>query len=179
MAYGCTRRLSLWSALFNADRRYEPNPERTAEWNRGAYLVEALGHCGECHTPRNAFFALDQRRKFAGGIEAGWRAYNITPDRRSGIGAWSDADLFDYLAEGHAAGHGTASGPMGEAVDMSTRYLRGAKRASSDPTRNMPAFGDTYTNDEVASIANFVIARYGAQASELTAERVAQLRRED
>ena len=72
--------MGLWSALFNANRRYEPNPERSAEWNRGAYLVEALEHCGECHTPRNVLFALDQRWKFAGAIQAGWRAYNITPD---------------------------------------------------------------------------------------------------
>lgn len=264
--------MGLWSALFNADRRYEPNLARSAQWNRGAYLVEALEHCGECHTPRNVFLAQDQRNKFAGAIQAGWRAYNITPDSRSGIGAWSDTDLMNYLGEGHAAGHGTASGPMGEAVDMSTRYLKpsdlramvvylrsvgqvtsndlpvakatpaplahplvgkdgdfaqrgqliyagacagchgwtgmtslvplasltgsravndptainvaqvimhGAKRDSSDPARNMPAFGDTYTNDEVASIANFVTARYGAQPSELTAERVARLRQQD
>jgi mono/diheme cytochrome c family protein len=65
------------------------------------------------------------------------------------------------------------------AINVAQVIMHGAKRASSDPTRNMPAFGDTYTNDEVASIANFVIARYGAQASELTAGRVAQLRRED
>jgi mono/diheme cytochrome c family protein len=65
------------------------------------------------------------------------------------------------------------------ASNVAQVIMHGAKRDSSDPTRNMPAFGDTHTNDEVASIANFVTAHYGAQASELTAERVAQLRRED
>ncbi len=85
--------MSMWSALFNPDKRYEPNIDRSPEWNRGAYLAEAMGHCGECHTPRNSVFALNNRRKFAGAVQAGWRAYNITPDRSSGVGAWSDADL--------------------------------------------------------------------------------------
>src|ERR1700691_4216476 len=85
--------MSLWSAFFNPDRRYEPNPDRSPEWNRGAYLAEAMAHCGECHTPRNLAFALNNRQKFAGAVQAGWRAYNITPDRSSGVGAWSDADI--------------------------------------------------------------------------------------
>jgi mono/diheme cytochrome c family protein len=76
-----------------------------------------LAHCGECHTPRNLAFALDNRRKFAGEVTAGWRAFNITADKGSGVGAWSDEDLAAYLATGHASDHGTAAGPMGEAVD--------------------------------------------------------------
>ena len=116
--------MGIWSVLFNPDKRYEPNVERSAEWNRGAYLAEAMGHCGECHTPRNLFFALNNRQKFAGAVQAGWRAYNITPDRSSGVGAWSDADLMHYLSMGHADGRGTASGPMGEAVDESLSHLK-------------------------------------------------------
>jgi mono/diheme cytochrome c family protein len=53
-----------WSLLFNADRRFEPHDDRSPEWNRGAYLVEAMAHCGECHTPRNLFQGLDNRSKF-------------------------------------------------------------------------------------------------------------------
>jgi mono/diheme cytochrome c family protein len=116
--------MSLWALFFNPDKRYEPNSDRTAEWNRGAYLVEAMGHCGECHTPRNLAFALNNRQKFGGAVQAGWRAYNITPDKGSGVGAWSDADLAAYLSTGHAAGRGTASGPMGEAVDESLSRLK-------------------------------------------------------
>ena len=112
-----------WSAVFNRDTRFAPNTARSAEWNRGAYLVEALAHCGECHTPRNIGFALDNRNKFSGAVAAGWRAFNITSDKATGIGNWSDADLAAYLSTGHATGHGTASGPMGEAVDHSFRYL--------------------------------------------------------
>jgi mono/diheme cytochrome c family protein len=109
----------IWSFLFNADSRFAPNTTQSPEWNRGAYLAEALAHCGECHTPRNLAFALDNRRKFAGALTAGWRAYNITSDKGSGIGAWSDDEMFAYLSAGHALGRGTASGPMGEAVDAS------------------------------------------------------------
>jgi len=115
--------MGIWSLLFNPDRRFEPYPAQSAEWNRGAYLVEAMAHCGECHTPRTLFQALNNRRKFAGATQAGWRAYNITADQNSGVGAFSDADLSAYLATGHADGHGTAAGPMGEAVDKSLNQL--------------------------------------------------------
>jgi mono/diheme cytochrome c family protein len=113
----------FWSALFNPDTRFAPDSDRSPEWNRGAYLAEALAHCGECHTPRNLAFALDNRKKFAGALTAGWRAFNISSDKATGIGGWGDEDLADYLAIGHADGHGTASGPMGEAVDHSFSQL--------------------------------------------------------
>ncbi|MGB6891726.1 MAG: cytochrome c, partial [Xanthobacteraceae bacterium] len=82
-----------------------------------------MGHCGECHTPRNLAFALDNHRKFSGAVTAGWRAYNITADKESGIGDWSDEDVYLYLSTGHANGHGGAAGPMGEAADDSLSYL--------------------------------------------------------
>ena len=66
--------MMFWSALFNPDTRFEPDTSKSVEWNRGAYLAEALAHCGECHTPRNLAFALDNRQKFAGTVTAGWRA---------------------------------------------------------------------------------------------------------
>jgi mono/diheme cytochrome c family protein len=113
----------FWSALFNPDRRFEPDTSKSPEWNRGAYLTEALAHCGECHTPRNPAFALNNRQKFAGAVTAGWRAFNISSDKNTGVGAWSDDDLVSYLSIGHAPGHGTASGPMGEAVDHSLSHL--------------------------------------------------------
>src|ERR1035441_1571591 len=85
--------MGIWSALYNSDRRFEPLENRSPEWNRGAYLVEGLGHCGDCHTPRNIAQALDNRRKFGGAVADGWQAYNITSDPVSGIGKWSDAEL--------------------------------------------------------------------------------------
>jgi mono/diheme cytochrome c family protein len=115
--------MMFWSALFNRDKRFEPDTSKSPEWNRGAYLAEALAHCGECHTPRNLAFALNDRRKFAGAVAAGWRASNISSDKATAIGGWSNEDLVSYLAIGHAPGHGTASGPMGEAVDNSLSQL--------------------------------------------------------
>ena len=115
--------MGIWSTLFNANERFKPDTEKSVEWNRGAYVAEALAHCGECHTPRNLAFALNNRKKFAGALTAGWRAYNISSDQDGGVGAWSDEELTAYLARGHAAGHGSAAGPMGEAVDESFSQL--------------------------------------------------------
>jgi mono/diheme cytochrome c family protein len=118
--------MSFWSTMFNSDKRFEPNTERSAEWNRGAYLAEAMAHCGECHTPRTIAFSLDNRQKFAGAKQAGWIAYNISRDRETGIGGWKPEEIAQYIGSGHAAGRGTADGPMGEAVEYSLRYLTAA-----------------------------------------------------
>jgi mono/diheme cytochrome c family protein len=136
--------VSFWSALFNPDTRFEPDTSKSPEWNRGAYLAEALAHCGECHTPRNLAFALNNRQKFAGAVTAGWRAFNISSDKNTGVGAWSDEDLVSYLSIGHATGHGTASGPMGEAVDHSLSQLAPEDiRAMVAYLRTVPATAST------------------------------------
>jgi mono/diheme cytochrome c family protein len=260
--------MGIWSAFYNPAQRFEPNENRSPEWNRGAYLVEALGHCGDCHTPRNLAQALDNRRKFAGALTAGWHAYNITPEPVAGIGNWSDDEVVQYLQSGHAAGHGTAGGPMAEEVEASSSrlthgdlraivtYLRtvpvarsseleGIKTAAAsesakvigtsfdpvgkqiyagacaschgwsgesllasyatltgdrtvnDPSAvnvaqtvllgggrqvekglTMPAFGQAYSDVEIAAVANYVTSRFGNAPSHLTAEDVAKLRQQ-
>jgi mono/diheme cytochrome c family protein len=115
--------MAIWSTLFNPNERFRPVPEQSPEWNRGAYLVEAAGHCAECHSPRNLMQALDQRKKFGGGVAEGWNAYNISSDKVSGVGDWSPEELVAYLSTGHARGRGVASGPMGEAVELSLSRL--------------------------------------------------------
>jgi mono/diheme cytochrome c family protein len=115
--------LRAWKLLFVPGQRLQPDPQRSPEQNRGAYLVEALGHCGECHTPRNKLYGLDSKQKFAGAVTAGWKAYNITSDRTVGIGGWSDQAIADYLTKGFAQDHGPASGSMGEAVEYSLSHL--------------------------------------------------------
>ncbi|HVD84838.1 MAG TPA: cytochrome c, partial [Bradyrhizobium sp.] len=92
--------MGFWSALFNPDTRFQPDTSKSPEWNIGAYLAEALAHCGECHTPRNLAFALNNRLKFAGAVTAGWRAFNISSDKTTGVGAWRDDDLVSYLSIG-------------------------------------------------------------------------------
>jgi mono/diheme cytochrome c family protein len=271
LAFPFNQRWSMifWSALFNPDRRFEPDTSKSPEWNRGAYLTEALAHCGECHTPRNLGFALNNRQKFAGAVTAGWRAFNISADKNTGVGAWSDEDLVSYLSIGHADGHGTASGPMGEAVDHSLSYLAqqdiravvgylrsvpaiastdlpatvappappshkdggstpdprgkmvfegacvschgwtgespvspfatltgawavndpsatnvaqivisGTRRHVPEGAISMPAFGATHSDAEIAAVANYVTARFGSKASQLTAKDVAELRKQ-
>jgi mono/diheme cytochrome c family protein len=113
----------FWNLLYNPDRRFAPDASRSAAWNHGAYLVEVLGHCGECHTPRNFAMAVDNGERLAGAMEEGWLAYNLTGDRVHGLGGWSDAQLAQYLATGYAEAHGPASGPMAEVVEDSLRYL--------------------------------------------------------
>jgi len=85
--------------------------------------VQALGHCGQCHTPRNWTLGLQNSRAMAGAKQAGWMSYNITSDRAHGIGGWSDDALAQYLSTGTAPGHGPASGPMAEVISNSLRYL--------------------------------------------------------
>jgi mono/diheme cytochrome c family protein len=259
----------VWSWFFNANSRFQPNIARSPQWNRGAYLAEALAHCGECHTPRNLAFALNNRRKFAGAVAAGWHAFNITSDKAAGIGGWSDEDVLAYLSTGHALNHGTATGPMGEAVDQSFSllskadiaalviYLRsvpaisarnlpamiatpappppdgggatadalgkkvfqeacvschdwtgvsaispyatiagaravsdraatnvaqivisGTRRLTPHGVISMPAFGATYTDNEIAAVANYVTGRFGSEPSKITVKEVMDLRGE-
>jgi mono/diheme cytochrome c family protein len=115
--------MAFWNLAFLSDQRFAPDPAQSAAVNRGAYLATALGHCGECHTPRNLAFALESRREFAGEVVVGWRAYNITADKRSGVDDWSDAQLASYISSAHAQDRGSAAGPMAEAVENSLQYL--------------------------------------------------------
>lgn len=163
--------MTFWSAFFNENARYEPNTAESPEWNRGAYLAEALAHCGECHTPRNLAFALDNRRKFAGAIAAGWHAFNITSDHGSGIGAWSDEQVASYLSQGHASGRGTAAGPMGEAVDESfSRLFPSDIKSLVVYLRSIPAIASS----EPATIAPPApaAAKGGVETSDLMGRRV-------
>jgi mono/diheme cytochrome c family protein len=115
--------MAFWNLAFLRERRFAPDPAQSAAVNRGAYLATALGHCGECHTPRNLAYGLEGGREFASDVLVGWRAYNITSDKRFGVGAWSDAQLASFLSSAHAQGHGSAAGPMAEAVENSLQYL--------------------------------------------------------
>jgi mono/diheme cytochrome c family protein len=146
--------MALWNTVFLKEHRFEPDPSLNAQENRGAYLASALGHCAECHTPRNVAFGLQSGQQFAGAVLQGWKAYNITSDKRFGVGAWSDRDLADYLNTGHADGHGSAAGPMGEAVEHSLQYLTPQDTAALVAyLRKVPARPGTAGNEVNASPA--------------------------
>lgn len=119
--------LPAWNALFLDNRRFVPAADHDQDWNRGAYLANALGHCGECHTPRNFAYALRDGQALHGAITRGWKAYDITAGA-TGLAAWSAADVEAYLERGHAAGHGSATGPMLEVVAYSTSQLTAQDR---------------------------------------------------
>ena len=112
-----------WKLLFVGSKPFEPDPARGAVWNRGAYLVNGLTHCSECHTPRNLMFARKQNEALSGGVVDGWKAWNISSDKETGIGLWTDAQLVSYLSAGYAPGHGAASGSMRQAIDLSLSQL--------------------------------------------------------
>jgi mono/diheme cytochrome c family protein len=105
--------LAAWKALYFRAGRFQPDPSQDALWNRGAYLVEAVAHCGACHTPRNALGAEKGRHVLAGGVVEGWNAYAL--DRSSPAPVpWNADSLFEYLRHGWHAEHGIARGPMSE-----------------------------------------------------------------
>ncbi len=112
--------LPLWNALYLPPVGFKADPGRDESWNRGAYLANALGHCGECHTPRNAAYALKAGHALAGAVTRGWKAYDITP---TGLAGWTAEALEAYLATGHAPNHGIAAGPMKAVVAFDTGQL--------------------------------------------------------
>ncbi|VEA73233.1 Gluconate 2-dehydrogenase cytochrome c subunit precursor [Serratia rubidaea] len=102
--------MRLWKLFNFSAGELQPDPAKSDQWNRGRYLVEALAHCGTCHTPRTLTMGMDEDNAFAGGDLGGWTAYNITPDQRAGIGSWSQQELVDYLKTGNVAGRASAAG---------------------------------------------------------------------
>jgi mono/diheme cytochrome c family protein len=115
--------LTFWKWMFLDEHRFRADPARSESRNRGSYLSTALGHCGECHTPRNILMGMSTGKAFAGAEVSGWDAYNLTSDPASGLGEWTDTQLQQFLSTGHAENHGPAAGPMADVVENSTRYL--------------------------------------------------------
>jgi mono/diheme cytochrome c family protein len=114
--------LFVWRELFFRPGTFVANPAHSPEWNRGAYLVEGPGHCGECHSPRNALGATETSASLSGGQVQQWVAPNISSDPLSGIGDRSIADIATFLRKGSYRTMGVAFGPMQEVVHDSLRY---------------------------------------------------------
>ena len=119
--------LKLWNAVFLEKHVFEPHADHDAGWNRGAYLVQGLGHCGACHTPRGVGFqerALDERSKsfLSGSRIDNWFAGNLSGDTNAGLGRWSEADLAMFLKTG-ANRHASAFGSMTDVINHSTQGM--------------------------------------------------------
>jgi mono/diheme cytochrome c family protein len=100
-----------WQLLFFNDSRFEPDAAKGEQWNRGAYLVDGLGHCGSCHTPRNLFGAEKSQQALAGGMAEGWDAPALNSASPAPV-PWTEDALFGYLRNGWDPAHGVAAGPM-------------------------------------------------------------------
>ena len=117
--------LAVWRTLFFEPAPFQPNPKQSAEWNRGAYLVQGLGHCAACHSPRNALGATLGVSDLSGGLMpvVNWYAPSLVNDRETGLASTSLADIVRLLQTGQN-GQASTSGPMAEVVQHSLQHLR-------------------------------------------------------
>jgi mono/diheme cytochrome c family protein len=114
-----------WNMLNFTPGEFKPDPAKSAEFNRGAFLVEGPAHCGLCHTPRNFMGGDKDSQLLQGAALQGWFAPNLTMDKRLGLGDWAEAEIVDYLRTGRTA-RAAASGPMAEVVAYSTSQMTDA-----------------------------------------------------
>ena len=116
-------RMSLigWNFLNFTKGEFQPDPAKSSDWNRGAYIVQGLGHCGSCHTPKSLTGGDKNGQFLQGGTLDNWYAPDITADAHKGIGSWSSDDIVQYLKTG-ANRFGIASGPMAEMVEKSSQH---------------------------------------------------------
>jgi mono/diheme cytochrome c family protein len=104
-----------WKLLFFRPGRFQPDPAKSLEWNRGAYLAEGPSHCGACHTPRNLLGAEKASAPYAGAVIDNWIAPPLTAANPTPV-VWNEQELYDYLRTGISRFHGTSAGPMGPVV---------------------------------------------------------------
>jgi mono/diheme cytochrome c family protein len=119
--------LIAWNALYLKKGEFQPNPQQSAEWNRGAYLVNGLGHCAACHTPRNMLGASKSGKDLHGGEIDNWVAPDLTGNERTGLGRWSADEIAEYLKTGRNA-HANAGGAMAEVITYSTSLMSDGDR---------------------------------------------------
>jgi mono/diheme cytochrome c family protein len=137
--------LRAWKAAYFRPGVYRPDPSKSVEWNRGAYLVEGLAHCGACHTPRNALGAERDDRALGGGEAEGWHATSLAADSPA---RWTADELYIYLRYGRDPAHGTAAGPMADVTHNLSDVAESDVRAiavyvvSQMPAGNAPAAGN-------------------------------------
>jgi mono/diheme cytochrome c family protein len=128
-----------WNYLFFRPGIFQPDQQKSAEWNRGGYLVEGAAHCGACHTPKNMFGANRRSRAYGGGAVDGWFAPRLDNAARGGLKSWSVDDIVEYLASGRN-GRSHAGGPMVDVVRHSTSLMSDADvRAIAVYLKDLPA----------------------------------------
>jgi len=115
--------MGAWRELYFSEGTFKPDATKTAAWNRGAYLVEGLGHCSDCHSPRNLLGGIEKSKDFNGAVIDGWFALDLTSDIATGLGSWSADEIATYLKTGVYRGRTTTLGPMAEVIRNSLSHL--------------------------------------------------------
>jgi mono/diheme cytochrome c family protein len=131
------RAVGVWKLLFFSDRPFRPDPARSAQWNRGAYLVGSLGHCAECHSPRNALGGITAAQRFAGGPSPDGKGFvpNIT---QKGLGDWTANDLASFLDNGMTPEGDSAGGAMAEVVRNTSQLSKDDRAAIAAYIKSLP-----------------------------------------
>jgi mono/diheme cytochrome c family protein len=118
--------MAVWRELYFNEGSYKNDPAKSAAWNRGAYLVEGLGHCSACHSPRNALGGIEKDKAYTGATVDGWFALNLTSELHTGLGSWTVDQIATYLKTGAVPGKTTALGPMALVAKNSTSQMTDA-----------------------------------------------------
>ncbi|MGI4812920.1 MAG: c-type cytochrome [Janthinobacterium lividum] len=148
-----------WRTLFFREGEFQPDATKSAEWNRGAYLVEGPGHCAMCHTSINPLGGANSGAAFAGGLIPlqNWYAPSLTSDKEAGLGSWNTQDIVDLLKTG-VSSRGAVFGPMAEVVHNSLQYL------SDSDVRAMAVFLQTLPRKEAPEILQLETSEKFGQA---------------
>jgi mono/diheme cytochrome c family protein len=131
------RNIGIWKLLFMNDKPFAPDSARSAQWNRGAYLVNSLGHCAECHSPRNFLGGIVAAQRFAGGPDLegkGW-VPNIT---KKGLAEWSNKDIVYFLQTGQVPDGDTIGGSMGNVIRNTSQLSDSDRAAIAEYLKSLP-----------------------------------------
>ena len=131
--------MGVWRELYFSEGSYRQDPAKSASWNRGGYLVEGLGHCSDCHSPRNLLGGIEKSKDFTGAVIDGWFALDLTSDIATGLGSWSVAEIATYFKTGVFRDRTTTLGPMAEVIRNSLSHLTDADRlAMAEYLKSLP-----------------------------------------
>jgi len=161
--------LAVWNLLFNRQDNLQTEPTRSPQWNRGRYLIDSLGHCSACHSPRNILGAERAGHAYlSGGTAEGWDAPALTKASLAPI-PWSEDEFFAYLRSGTSARHGTASGPMAEIIEE-------LKQLPDEDIRDMANYlaslNDALPQAEADKLAENIVASTSSSAANSAVARL-------
>jgi mono/diheme cytochrome c family protein len=169
-----------WRTLYFQEGQYQPDKSKSVEWNRGAYLVQGLGHCSMCHTPINALGGSSAASAFEGGLipMQNWYAPSLTSNREAGLGGWQIQDIMDLLQTGVSM-RGTVFGPMAEVTYNSLQYMSDADvRAMAVYLKSLPVTEAPDAGAENAPLRADVNQMY-SEGKRVYAAQCASCHRED